>query len=42
MQVGEYTKAQEYVGEIAGEIGKIKSFHSGNAVVDALIGSKTG
>lgn len=41
MQVGEYTKAQEYVGEIAGEIGKIKSFHSGNAVVDALIGSKT-
>ncbi len=41
MQVGEYAKAQEYVGEIAGEIGKIKSFHSGNAVVDALIGSKT-
>ncbi len=41
MQVGEYDKAQEYVGEIAGEIGKIKSFHSGNAVVDALIGSKT-
>lgn len=41
MQVGEYAKAQEYVGQIAGEIGKIKSFHSGNAVVDALIGSKT-
>lgn len=41
MQVGEYAKAREYVGEIAGEIGKIKSFHSGNAVVDALIGSKT-
>lgn len=41
MQVGEYAKAQEYVGEIAGETGKIKSFHSGNAVVDALIGSKT-
>lgn len=41
MQVGEYVKAQEYVGEIVGRIGKIKSFHSGNAVVDALIGSKT-
>lgn len=41
MQVGEYVKAQEYVGEIVGKIGKIKSFHSGNAVVDALIGSKT-
>ena len=41
MQIGEYAKAQEYVEEIAGEIGKIKSFHSGNTVVDALIGSKT-
>lgn len=41
MQVGEYAKAQGYVGKIVGEIGKIKSFHSGNAVVDALIGSKT-
>lgn len=41
MQVGEYEKAQEYVGEIAGEISRIQSFHSGNAVVDALIGSKT-
>lgn len=41
MQVGEYEKAQEYVGEIAGEVSGIQSFHSGNAVVDALIGSKT-
>lgn len=41
MQVGEYAKAQEYVGKIAGKVGKIKSFHSGNTVVDALIGSKT-
>ena len=41
MQVGEYAKAQEYVGEIAGKVSRIKSFHSGNAVVDALIGSKT-
>lgn len=41
MQVGEYKKAQEYVGEIAGEVSKIKSFHSGNTVVDSLIGSKT-
>lgn len=41
MQVGDYAKAQEYVREIAGEISRIKSFHSGNAVVDALIGSKT-
>lgn len=41
MQVGEYAKAQEYAGRIAGEVSKIKSFHSGNAVVDALIGSKT-
>ena len=41
MQVGEYEKAQEYVGEIAGEVSRIRSFHSGNAVVDALIGSKT-
>ena len=41
MQVGEYEKAQEYVGEIAGEVSRIQSFHSGNAVVDALIGSKT-
>lgn len=41
MQVGEYAKVQEYVGQIVGEIGKIKSFHSGNAVVDTLIGSKT-
>ena len=41
MQVGEYAKAQEYVGEISGKISRIKSFHSGNAVVDALIGSKT-
>lgn len=41
IQVGEYTKAQVYVEQIAGEIKKIKSFHSGNAVVDALIGSKT-
>ena len=41
MQVGEYAKAQEYVGEIAGELSRIKSFHSGNAVVDALVGSKT-
>lgn len=41
MQVGEYAKAQEYAGKIAGEVSKIKSFHSGNAVVDALIGSKT-
>ncbi len=41
MQVGEYAKAQEYVGEIAGKISRIKTFHAGNAVVDALIGSKT-
>ena len=41
MQVGEYAKAQEYVGEISGKISRIKSFHSGNAAVDALIGSKT-
>lgn len=41
LQVGEYAKAQEYVGKIAGEVSGIKSFHSGNAVVDALIGSKT-
>lgn len=41
MQVGEYTKAQEYARKIAGEVSKIKSFHSGNAVIDALIGSKT-
>lgn len=41
IQVGEYAKAQEYVGEIAGEVSRIKSFHSGNAVVDALIGCKT-
>lgn len=41
MQVGEYAKAQEYVGDIAGEVSRIKSFHSGNAVIDALIGSKT-
>ena len=41
MQVGEYAKAQEYVGEIAGKVSRIKTFHSGNAVVDALIGSKT-
>lgn len=41
MQVGEYEKAQEYAGKIAGEISRIKSFHSGNALVDALIGSKT-
>ena len=41
MQVGEYAKAQEYVGEISGKLSKIKSFHSGNTVVDALIGSKT-
>ena len=41
MQVGEYEKAREYVREIAGEVSRIQSFHSGNAVVDALIGSKT-
>lgn len=41
MQVGEYAKAQEYVGKIAGEVSGIKSFHSGNAVIDALVGSKT-
>nr|WP_303661587.1 GHKL domain-containing protein [Bacteroides intestinalis] len=41
IQVGDYARAQEYVGKITGEIEKIKSFHSGNAVVDALIGSKT-
>ncbi len=41
MQVGEYVKAQEYVEEIAGRVSGIKSFHSGNSVVDALIGSKT-
>lgn len=41
MQVGEYAKAQEYAGKIAGEVSRIKSFHSGNDVVDALIGSKT-
>ena len=41
MQVGEYTKAREYVEKIAGEISAIKSFHSGNSTVDALIGSKT-
>lgn len=41
MQVGDYERAQEYVKEIAGEVSRIKSFHSGNAVVDALIGSKT-
>lgn len=41
MQVGEYEKAREYAGKIAGEVSKIKSFHSGNALVDALIGSKT-
>ena len=41
MQVGEYAKAQEYVREIAGRISRIKSFHSGNVVIDALIGSKT-
>ena len=41
MQVGEYDKAQEYVERIAGEVSRIKSFHSGNTVVDALIGSKT-
>ncbi len=41
IQVGEYAKAQEYARKIAGEVSKIKSFHSGNAVVDALIGSKT-
>ena len=41
IQVGEYDKAQEYAGNIAGKVSKIKSFHSGNAVVDALIGSKT-
>ncbi|MDE5866216.1 MAG: GHKL domain-containing protein, partial [Lachnospiraceae bacterium] len=41
MQVEEYTKAREYVEKIAGEISAIKSFHSGNSTVDALIGSKT-
>ena len=41
MQVEEYEKAQEYVEEIAGEVSRIQSFHSGNTVVDALIGSKT-
>lgn len=41
MQVGEYAKAQEYVGDIAGTVSRIKSFHSGNTVVDVLIGSKT-
>ena len=41
MQIGEYAKAQEYVGDIAGKVSRIKTFHSGNAVVDALIGSKT-
>ena len=41
MQVGEYDKAQEYVGNIAGKVSRIKSFHSGNVVIDALIGSKT-
>lgn len=41
MQVEEYTKAQEYVEKIAGEVSRIKSFHSGNTVIDALIGSKT-
>lgn len=41
MQVGEYEKAHEYAGKIAGEVSKIKSFHSGNAVIDVLIGSKT-
>ena len=41
IQVGEYAKAQEYVERISGEVSRIKSFHSGNTVVDALIGSKT-
>ncbi|MDE6517478.1 MAG: GHKL domain-containing protein [Acetatifactor sp.] len=41
MQVGEYARAREYVGEIVGKVSGIKSFHSGNTVVDALIGSKT-
>ena len=41
MQVGDYERAQEYVKEIAGEVSRIKSVHSGNAAVDALIGSKT-
>lgn len=41
IQIGEYTKAKEYVEKIAGEISRVKSFHSGNPTVDALIGSKT-
>lgn len=41
LQVGEHEKAREYLEKIAGEISSIRSFHSGNAVIDALIGSKT-
>ena len=41
IQVGEYGKAKEYVEKLAGEIHGMRSFHSGNPTVDALIGSKT-
>ena len=41
MQIGEYDKAQEYVGRIAGEVSSIKSVHSGNTLIDTLTGSKT-
>lgn len=41
MQMQEYAKAQEYVRKIVKAVSSIKSFHSGNAVIDALVGSKT-
>lgn len=41
MQIGEYGRAQEYIGKIIGEVSGTESLHSGNAVLDVLIGSKT-
>ncbi|MBO5033159.1 MAG: GHKL domain-containing protein [Lachnospiraceae bacterium] len=41
IQIEEYIKAQKYIEEIVGDITRIESFHSGNIVIDALLGSKT-
>lgn len=41
MQLAEYQKAEEYIWKIAGEVADIETYHSGNEIVDAIMGSKT-
>ena len=41
LQLEEYQKAEEYIWRIAGEVADIEAYHSGNEIVDAIMGSKT-